>query len=466
MLAAASTFGKNGSWPVSEKVETFDRRGMRDARLSISCGLSIMILKRLLLLAVCCGMFHPRLAAAQSPSATINSATSRGPMSLAEFESLSWQHNPTLSQANARIQAAQGKWLQDGLYPNPKLSYKGDEMGNGRTAGFQGWAISQEIVTSNKLGLNQAVAEQRTRQAQFELSAQEWRVRNDVRIQFYNLLLAQRSVELNLELYKVSQAVAKTARDLYKAEEVSKIDVLQTKIEADMVEIQTEKSRQAYLSAWRKLTSVVGVTELAPTYVTGDLKDGVVELDWETALQKLLSGSPELCAAFAKLEAARWTVQRAYAERHPNVEVEVGRSHDNISGFDVTNVMVGIPLPIFNRNQGGIQQAQGELMAAQADVERLSLELRQRLSGTFERYANAREQVKRYERDILPNAEESLKLVNSGYKAGETAFTVVLTAQRTFLQSKTAHLDALRDLRESSVLIEGLLLMDSLQAAK
>ena len=390
----------------------------------------------------------------------------RGPMTLDEFELIAWANNPTLAQAAAKIDAMRGKWVQDGLCPNPKVLYKGDEMGNEGKSGFQGWAISQELVTGNKLGLSRAVADQQVRQAQFDRASQEWRVLNDVRIQFYSVLLAQRSVELNLELHKVAQAVAKTARDLHTAQEVSKIDVLQTKIEADTVQIQAAKSRQAYLSAWRKLISVIGTPDLPPTYVSGNLNDAVSDLQWETALHKILSGSPELCAAYAKAEGARLAVQRAYAERHPNIEVEVGRSHDNIAHDDVTNVMVAVPLPIFNRNQGNIQQAQSELMAAQADIERLSLELRQRLAGVFERYATARDQVTRYEKDILPSADESLKLVNAGYRAGETPFTTVLTAQRTYLQAQTAHLDALRELRETSILIEGLLLMDSLQGGK
>jgi outer membrane protein TolC len=53
----------------------------------------------------------------------------------------------------------------------------------------------------------------------------------------------------------------------------------------------------------------------------------------------------------------------------------------------------GGPIPIFNHNQGNIMQTDAELVAAQNDVRRMELELRDRLSVAFRRYANARQKV-------------------------------------------------------------------------
>jgi outer membrane protein TolC len=92
------------------------------------------------------------------------------------------------------------------------------------------------------------------------------------------------------------------------------------------------------------------------------------------------------------------------------------------------------------------------------------LALKQRLAVVFEQYTNARFQVEKYQRDILPNAEASLKLTSSGYKQGEFSYLAVLTAQRTFFQTNLMLLDALRDLRAAAASIEGNLLSDSLRA--
>jgi len=384
--------------------------------------------------------------------------------SLAELETLAIQNNPTLVQADARIQAARGQWVQDGLYPNPKLIYKGDEIGNNGKAGFQGAGVSQEFITAKKRQLSQFSDAHIVQQAEQEYAAQEFRVRNDVRLAFYEVLLAQRAGELMAELQRTTEASAKAARELHKAQETSRIDVLQSSVEVDMAGIQIARAHNSYQAAWRKLTAVVGMPDLAPTSLAGDIREGLQPFAWEESLTRLLGGSPQLAAARSRQQAAAWAVQRAYAERHPNVEVEVSALHDNATSYDVASVNVGLPLPVFNRNQGNIQSAEGELRAAQAEIERIALELRQRLASVFERYANAREQVDRYEQKILPNAKESLALVAKGYQAGETSILALLLAQRTYLQAQSAHLEALRELRASSVLLDGMLLFDSLSS--
>ncbi len=164
--------------------------------------------------------------------------------------------------------------------------------------------------------------------------------------------------------------------------------------------------------------------------------------------------------------AARASVELAVANRCPNLDTEVGYSHDNSTGFDTFGVMVTIPVPVFNRNQGAIRQAQADVTTAQAEVDRVALELRNRLALVYERYSNAKEMVDRYERSILPNAKESTDLTSARYRVGDINYTGVLVVQRTYLQTQIAYLDALREFRETSVLLDGLLLSDSLAPAK
>jgi cobalt-zinc-cadmium efflux system outer membrane protein len=94
----------------------------------------------------------------------------------------------------------------------------------------------------------------------------------------------------------------------------------------------------------------------------------------------------------------------------------------------------------------------------------LELNLQSRLAAAFERYANARQQVDLYSRQVLPNANQSLDLVGLGYRQGEFSYLTLLTAQRTFATTNLAYLESLRELRQSAVAIEGLLLKDSLDA--
>jgi outer membrane protein, heavy metal efflux system len=383
-------------------------------------------------------------------------------LGLDQLEALAMSHNPTLAQASARVSSMHGNWVQQGLYPNPRLAYKADEIGDDNRAGFQGFSVAQEIVTKGKLGLAQNVASQQVQQAQQEYAAQEWRVRNDVKLRFYEVLLAQRALLLNQEMEKVSGVAVDAANNLFRANQVGRSDVLQARVESDTVQLQTVKARNAHESAWRRLAAVIGMPDLPAQPLAGDLRQDIADSTWDEAWARLFSSSPELSAAQAKVCAAQWAVRKACADRCPNWDVESGYSHDNATGFDTGGITVSVPVPLFNRNQGAIRQANADLQAAQAEVDRVALDLRTRLAAMFERYMNAREFVNRYERDILPNAKESVDLASSRYQAGESNFTALLVAQRTYLQTQITYLDSLRELRETSVLIDGLLLSDSL----
>ncbi len=384
------------------------------------------------------------------------------PLSLNESLALAMANNPTLRQSAARVESQRGNWKQQGLYPNPRVSYKADEIGDDNAAGFQGFTVAQEIVTTGKLKKARNVASQQIIQAEQELTAQQIRVQNDVKVRFYNVLLAQRAVELNQELEQISRTAANAADDLFRAAQVGRSDVLQARVEADLIQLQTVKARNSQQSAWRQLTVALGLPDMDQRPLVGDLQQDIINTTWDQAWTCIYSTSPELAAAQAKLSAARFAAEKAQADRFQNWDIEGGYAHDNATGFDTGGITVAIPLPLYNRNQGGIAQAEAELHAAQAEVDRVGLDLRNRLALIFERYLNAKETVDRYQSSILPNARESIDLTSHRYQAGETNYPAVLLAQRVYLQTQVSYLDALRELRETSTLLAGLLLSDSL----
>jgi cobalt-zinc-cadmium efflux system outer membrane protein len=386
------------------------------------------------------------------------------PLTLAALEEMALRSNPTLAQAAARVEAARGQYVQAGLYPNPTAGYVGSEIGNEGRAGQQGGFVGQEIVTAGKLRLARAVACEEIRQAEAAWQAQRLRVLTDVRRNFYNVLVAQQTVELTEQLVRIGEQGTKSTEDLMKAKEVARNDVLQARIEADAAKVLLERSRNRYSAAWRSLAAVMGACDLPPKPLAGNVQDGVGQHTWEETLSRLWSQSPQVLAAQAGVARARAALNRECAGRVPNVDVQTAVQYDNATGYTFASVQVGAPVPVFNRNQGNIRRAQAELMAAQNEVKRIQLELQQRLAAAFEQYANARYQVEKYRRDILPNAQASLKMTTAGYQQGEFSYLVLLTAQRTFFQTNLTYLEALRELRAAAATIEGELLSDSLQA--
>jgi cobalt-zinc-cadmium efflux system outer membrane protein len=384
-------------------------------------------------------------------------------LAMADLESMALAKNPALARAAARVAAARGEWVQVGLPPNPTIGYSGNEIGNSDRAGQQGGFVGQQVITGGKLRLSRAVAEQGLRVAQQQLEAQRYRVVNDVRIDFYEVLAAQRRAEIAEELLATGQRTMNVIEQFLQAKEVSQVDLLQARVETNAARILLENARNDQAAAWRKLAAVVGTPDMQPKPLAGDLQADLGDIVFDDALRTLLNGSPELAAARANADRARQAVTRARVEPVPNLDLAAGVQFDNSTRDTIANVQIGMPIPILNRNQGGIRRAEGEFAAARNDVQRTELDLQQRLATAYQRYANARQQVKTYTDAILPDAQKSIDLVTTGYRQGQFGYLILLTSQRTYFQTKLAYLESLRQLRISAVEIDGLLLTDSLR---
>jgi cobalt-zinc-cadmium efflux system outer membrane protein len=389
-----------------------------------------------------------------------------GALTLHDLEQIALESNPTLVQTRMAVQAAQGRYVQAGLCPNPEMVYIADEIGNDGTEGLQGMGVGQEIVTGGKLRLGRAVAGHEVQQARHGLDAQRWRVLNDVRAGYYEVLLAQRMIELNQELVRIGQeGVDLTAKALEQGE-VSLADVLQARIEADTAGLGLVEAQNRHRAAWQRLAAVLGSPETEPQPLAGRLDEDLPDFTWDDTLRDLLARSPELAQARAGVERARCELALQYAERKPNFAVGAAAKYDTGSYYTVADLEMVVPLPLFNRNQGNIMEAQAGLIAAQREVRRVELELQARLAEAFEQYANGREHVQAYTGNILPDARQSLDLVGTGYREGEFGYLTLLTAQRTFFDVNLSYLNSLSQLWAQTVELEGLLLRGGLEAAE
>ena len=209
--------------------------------------------------------------------------------------------------------------------------------------------------------------------------------------------------------------------------------------------------------------ALLGVPDMKPAHLIGNLEGNLPNLTWEESLRRLLAGSPELAEARAGVERAQAAIARERAERIPNFAVRTGVRYHHPSEDAVATVELGLPLPIFNRNQGNIYRARSQLTAAQQEVRRVELALRERLATVFQSYVNARHDAEKYTTEILPNSKASLELVQAGYRKGEYDYLTLLTAQRTYFQVNLACLESLLKCRSSSVAIEGFLLSGGLE---
>ncbi len=386
------------------------------------------------------------------------------PLTLADLECIAFQNNPALATAAAQMEAARGRQIQSRLFPNPVAGYHGTEIGNRGTSGQQGGFVSQRFVTGGKLRLDHAIAGKEVDEASLLLEAQHRRVLSDVRVRFYEALVAQRQYDLTEDLARIGDEMVQATRTLLRGRLATENDLLQAQIKADETHILFENARNESMETWRRLAAVAGVPTMQIGPLVGAVDSELPKFEWDRCYQRVVDNNPELHAARTRVERASIVLRRAKRERIPNVDLSVSVRHHNITDSDVANAQLGIPIPIFDRNQGNIRAAEAQWVAACNNVKRLELDLQDRLAVAFRRYSNARQQVERYSQSMVPRAKRSLELVSDGYEKGQVKYVTLLIAQQTNLQVNLAYLDSLRMFWSSATAIEGQLLTGSLAA--
>ncbi len=391
---------------------------------------------------------------------------------LEDLEAMAVQRNPTLAQAEAAIRAAEGRRRQAGLFPNPIAGYFLEEFAfraPGETV-EQGAFIEQKIPLGAKLSKARRVFEREKDQAVILAEAQRLRVTNSIRVLYYETLGAQRLVELRDDLSQLAKEAVEITKELANVGQADRPDQLEIEIEAERAEIDFLRAQNDWSRSWSTLAAMVGNPNLPPARLAGSPEEDLATLNETQLLDTLLQQSPEIRVVQAGVLRAQAVLSRARAERVPDLFVRGGLGYNYERFEPVTPAIagqrkglegqleVGVTVPIFNRNQGGIAAAEAELGIAERELERLQLLLRSRFAASFREYRNAQLMVERYRTQVVPRARQAYRTYLTNFRQMAAAYPQVLIAQRTLFQVEVEYARALIQLRETAVGLRGFLL--------
>jgi outer membrane protein, heavy metal efflux system len=388
-----------------------------------------------------------------------------------DLERMALQGNPTAAQADAVVQSVLGRRLQATLYPNPIVGYQAEDLNTrepGRARHF--FFVQQPIVTAGKRGLVQGAIGQEQLHAGIEADMQRRRIVNSVRVLFYEALGAARLVELRSDLARIGRDAADTAERLFNVGQADRPDVIEVEIEGQRANVELDRARHELDRVWESLAAMVGDPEMPRAALVGDLEADVPAVDEAAIRAQILRESPEVKIAAARVEAAKASLARAHAERVPNFFVRGGLGYNAerfAPGKDVgveARFEVGLPLPLFNRNEGNIATAESQLKLAEGERRRVELALRTRLATAFRNYRDAARVVASYRTDILARAQRAYELYLGRFRQMAAAYPQVLIAQRTLGQVRVDYVRALVELWQDATVLNGLLLVDGLRA--
>ncbi len=401
-------------------------------------------------------------ASINSTEDTVSNAEST--MSLESLEAIALSSNPSIAQQQAIVESLRGRWVQAGLRPNPSLGFSGQQLFSNGQAEQIGLYAGHRVVRTEKLTASQIVVCREMDVAMQQLATQQQRVLTDVRLRFYEVLIAQRRKQVTEELVKIAQESLNKTNSLLEAELGTKIDVLRSTVELQESKLQLETAKNQLEAAWKQLAAVVGQPGLPVETIRGNV-DPQIELEAESLRRQLLAESPEIVTTVAEQQRAHAQLHRAMVEPLPDVDVQSIVQYDNATQAPNASLQVSMPIPFCNKNQGAIAEARMQLIAAQYAQQKMELGLQERLASAWQRYQSALAQVKGFSADdgILQNSRKTLDLIRKAYDAGEIGSLELITAQRIYSQTSLQYLSALSDYWAAKIELEGQLLKGSLQ---
>lgn len=391
-------------------------------------------------------------------------------MRLEDFERIALNNNPSLAQAAAVVDISRGRAWQAGLWPNPDIGYQGEHVGSQKGATstpalgeHQALFFQQEIPTANKQRISRRKFEWEAEAARWLLLAQQLRILNSVRIHFFEVLGDQKLVDDRRELYKIADAALRTTEELVNDGQANAPDLLEAQIQQQRARIALVAAENQFRQNWTNLVAEVGEKALPPTRLEGPLNADAEDLDFDATLNYIWNNNPQIKAAAAEIRRDEITVLRERVQPVPNLYVSADTGWNFIDGGVTTSYRLWGNMPLWNKNEGSIYQAQKHLQQAHANLRRLKLLYEKELAHELALYNTALTTVRTYRDESLPRAKKMYDLLLESYRRRRAAWPQVLVAQRLWFELEIEYIHALVDLRRTEVDIKGLLLVGGLQ---
>jgi cobalt-zinc-cadmium efflux system outer membrane protein len=327
------------------------------------------------------------------------------PLTLSDLQDLALKNNPTIRQAAARVEEARGAAIQAGLPPNPTVGYEGDTMNTTGGAGYQGGFVEQKVITMGKLPLARAVAAFDLENAVIAKRRAETDLLARVRGGYFGVLVAQESIRLNRALVKFTNNVYQVYADRLKRGFARPYEPMYLRALAGQARGSLIQSRNRRTAAWKQLAASIGLPTMPPTQLAGRLDIAIPDFDQACVLQKILATHTDVLTATTSLRQAEFQLKLARLTPIPDVNLRVMVQRDT-SGppFGTSpSVVMSMPIPVWDRNQGHIMQAQAALVRLHGEIPRVQNELARTLAEAFERYDNSRQLLAIHRDQVLPD---------------------------------------------------------------
>ncbi|HNP30488.1 MAG: TolC family protein [Nitrospira sp.] len=401
--------------------------------------------KQIMGLIIVCGLSWHSALAAEIPTPQ----PSRPTFLLQDILALALEKNPLVTESEGFIEQKEGSKISASAYPNPTLSF---QSGRGTVRDPSvGISITERYVTlSQPLEWpGKREARQQAAQAGVEgaMASKEEAKLNLIaatKQAFYDLLLAERQKEMAVQNVQTMKEVREAVIRRVDAGEAPPFEAVKVKVEDLKVQKEVARAKGLVQSFQAALNSLTAGALGPDFFIQGDFAGRPETLPLTTLSEQALTHHPVIMKWQKLVEEAQQTHRQEQQARMPNVTLSGSYQRD--AGREAYVAGLSIPFPVWDQRQGDIAQAKGTLRQREAMLLRAKHELLKGVTQQIQLSQAAAAQIATYEKGLLKQAEEALRIAQVSFKFGETSLLDVLDAQRVLRQTQVDYAQAQYDL--------------------
>ena len=351
---------------------------------------------------------------------------------------LAIERNPMIAGAMATIDQSTGKRTAAGAYPNPIIhgdSGKGYlKDGGSLTADVPASAteymagFSQPLEWPAKRAARQRAAEAGLAGASVGLIETRLNLTSDVKVAFYDLLLAQRDLELTKNNLSIVEDVRRVVSHRVRLGEAPQFDLIKAEVEVLKANQAVTRSENT-VRVNRVILDTLTAGALGPNYaVNGDFLVFPSSLDLTRLTTRSMQEHPSIQRLAKSIDQADHTIEFERQSRVPNVSLNTSYAREyGREGFDAG---LSVPTPLWYQQQGEIAGSLGAKRKEEAEQLRTRNELLRQINQYYQDAQTTAKLIEVLEKGLLKQAEEALRIAKFSFQQGAASLLEVLDAQR------------------------------------
>lgn len=367
-------------------------------------------------------------------------------LTLPQARELALENNLELRAAEANWRASQGAAKQAGSFLNPEIEFGREDFGGtlpmDQRAPQEAVSVIQTVRIGGKRRAEKAAAGWASETALADYRMLRLDLVAEVDRQFAELLGAQELERITAENLSTAREMARAVNALVEAGEVSSIEASRAQTEEDLADIDLKAAIRDVATARNRLAQTLGQGDARFGRAEGDLTAEVI-IPEESAILRGLESLPDMARWTAETQRLEASLERAKREAIPDPTFSVGLRRYTTTQERAYFAGVAIPLPLFNRNRGGILEASSRLDQGRLELMAEEVRLHSAMASARLALDNSAGEVAALRDRVLPKAELVYLAVNEGYLRGKFRLLDLLEARRSLASTRQRHVESL-----------------------